>query len=523
MWLSDFVQKLEINEESSEFKENETKICSTKLQDFDTGHEINAVSLIDGETDAYLKDTLYFGYYTQVAAKENFPAHCILAYDCDEDCPNSQHAIFVEGSRLFSLFNRALSLLNESKKQNEFYLELIRRAHETQSLDGLINVASARLGNALILLDPNFQILAYSTIYQVTDKLWQENIKQGYCNYEFISTVMEFDSIKNAPEDAEPIEVTCYTSPNRKISSRIYHGGIRVGTALMLEKDTIVTPEGMKLMRIVSEAAGEAISFLTPQVLSPATQYQSLLFDLLIGATQTDVKQRIEHLHFPAHMCALAITPARFLSKHHLHERVANEIRTALKDAVLTFYRDSIAVLVPLHFGLSLTADEKATLDAVAKAEFVQIGISNAFENISSFAQYFGQALKALDMGAHFKGNSSLFYYEDWLFHDLLDRVNDSTQLGRFCHPALSLLNRYDHKKGTDLYHTLQIHLHHSCNLKLTSAALYIHRNSLTYRLDRIIALTGIDLTDSYTRFLLYASYEIDRHSGLNQSANMPS
>jgi DNA-binding PucR family transcriptional regulator len=96
------------------------------------------------------------------------------------------------------------------------------------------------------------------------------------------------------------------------------------------------------------------------------------------------------------------------------------------------------------------------------------------------------------------------------MFHDLLDLISGNEALERFRHPALSVLSQYDLKKGTELYRTLQAHLRCSGNLKMTAAELFIHRNSLTYRMERIVELTGIDLSDSYTRFLLLASYEID-------------
>ena len=45
---------------------------------------------------------------------------------------------------------------------------------------------------------------------------------------------------------------------------------------------------------------------------------------------------------------------------------------------------------------------------------------------------------------------------------------------------------------------------------------MFIHRNSLTYRLERIRVLTQLDLEDSQTRFLLEMSYRIDHFAGLD-------
>ena len=102
----------------------------------------------------------------------------------------------------------------------------------------------------------------------------------------------------------------------------------------------------------------------------------------------------------------------------------------------------------------------------------------------------------------------------DYLFGDLLSLLPDDADQGRFCPPARSLLSRYDHRHGTELYQTLKVFVQSSCNHKDTAAALYIHRNSLAYRMEKITEFTGLDLSNSRTRFILYMSYEIDRYTG---------
>ena len=47
---------------------------------------------------------------------------------------------------------------------------------------------------------------------------------------------------------------------------------------------------------------------------------------------------------------------------------------------------------------------------------------------------------------------------------------------------------------------TLDAYLAHGGNSSATAAALYLHRNTLTYRLRRITALSGLDLADPAVR-----------------------
>lgn len=67
----------------------------------------------------------------------------------------------------------------------------------------------------------------------------------------------------------------------------------------------------------------------------------------------------------------------------------------------------------------------------------------------------------------------------------------------------LAPLVRYDREHHGDLVKTLDAYLRHGGNSTRTADALFIHRNSLRYRLARIQALTGLDHDDPDTRLAL--------------------
>ena len=49
-------------------------------------------------------------------------------------------------------------------------------------------------------------------------------------------------------------------------------------------------------------------------------------------------------------------------------------------------------------------------------------------------------------------------------------------------------------------------------NQNLTAAALFLHRNTLAYRRQKIVGLTGVDLEDAQTQFLLRFSFLIENY-----------
>jgi purine catabolism regulator len=59
---------------------------------------------------------------------------------------------------------------------------------------------------------------------------------------------------------------------------------------------------------------------------------------------------------------------------------------------------------------------------------------------------------------------------------------------------AITRLARYDRERSTSLVRTLEEFLRRRGNIVATSAALYVHQNTLRQRLRRITEVSGLDL-----------------------------
>lgn len=64
-------------------------------------------------------------------------------------------------------------------------------------------------------------------------------------------------------------------------------------------------------------------------------------------------------------------------------------------------------------------------------------------------------------------------------------------------------LAEYDRERGGDLIRTLQAFFESNGTVSRAAERLYLHRNSLIYRLDRIEAITGLELKAPETKLAL--------------------
>ena len=71
---------------------------------------------------------------------------------------------------------------------------------------------------------------------------------------------------------------------------------------------------------------------------------------------------------------------------------------------------------------------------------------------------------------------------------------------------VLAPLEAYDARHGTDLVNTLSVYVKTGGNITTTADTLFLHRNSVAYRLLRIQELSGLKLRDTQIRSLLLAA-----------------
>ena len=88
----------------------------------------------------------------------------------------------------------------------------------------------------------------------------------------------------------------------------------------------------------------------------------------------------------------------------------------------------------------------------------------------------------------------------------LVTEIKSNVNLEGALHPALAKLEQYDKENQSDFLRTLSVYLNNDCNAQKCGRLLFLHRNSLVYRIHRIEDITGCDLSDPTERAFLRLS-----------------
>ncbi|MBR4762991.1 MAG: helix-turn-helix domain-containing protein, partial [Lachnospiraceae bacterium] len=122
-------------------------------------------------------------------------------------------------------------------------------------------------------------------------------------------------------------------------------------------------------------------------------------------------------------------------------------------------------------------------------------GYSYPFRDLRQLRLYYQQALDTRRYGSKYVPGSHIYRYQDIQVDILVGQLPEEI-LGTLLSPDYKLLTEYDMEHGLALVETAAAWYRNMLNISATAAALHIHRNTVTYRLDLIRDKLGIAIDD---------------------------
>lgn len=166
------------------------------------------------------------------------------------------------------------------------------------------------------------------------------------------------------------------------------------------------------------------------------------------------------------------------------------------KDFVIDLDNNMVAIVKEVK--MKITADElekiaRQIVDTVTSEAMVNIrlGIGSIATNIRDIAKSYKEARIALEVGKVFDGEKYIINYDNLGIARIIYQLPTT-----LCELFLSEV----FKKGSldsldqETLYTIQKFFENNLNVSETSRQLYVHRNTLVYRLDKVRKITGLDL-----------------------------
>ncbi len=181
-----------------------------------------------------------------------------------------------------------------------------------------------------------------------------------------------------------------------------------------------------------------------------------------------------------------------------IYDIVQNLFPDKSKDFVISINENDIALVKETKAGIDSKTIEKlaSTIADTISGEFylhVTIGIGTTVNNIKDLARSFKEAQAALEVGKVFDTEKTIIAYDNLgiarLIYQLPTTLCDTFLKEVFKRGSIDSLDQ-------ETLFTIQRFFENNLNVSETSRKLFVHRNTLVYRLEKIKKITGLDLRE---------------------------
>lgn len=206
-----------------------------------------------------------------------------------------------------------------------------------------------------------------------------------------------------------------------------------------------------------------------------------------------------------SHLLGKHVDYHQVMQRHY--ELLANTIDFYLTSAIIRDRVDEILVLWKVN---SRMDNEKAEVqkikqtvqhirdkfNASVKDYAVQVGIGNIAREIVDLAKSYNEARDTLIIGQSSQQEGFTISFNDLGIYRLLYKFEDVNKLRDFIPASLQKLLDYQKSNKDALLETLNVYLQCQQNVAKSAQLLFVHYKTVTYRLERIKEITGMNFDD---------------------------
>lgn len=137
------------------------------------------------------------------------------------------------------------------------------------------------------------------------------------------------------------------------------------------------------------------------------------------------------------------------------------------------------------------------------KSEQFFISIGKCTKSIRCLYKSYHQALSIQNFMENKKDSSNMLAYSNMGIYKLLMGVEDNEILEEYYEKTIQPLIEYDQKNNSDLANVLWTYLRNDGSVKETADELFVHRNTINYKLNRVAEILDMNLSSLDTRLQL--------------------
>lgn len=389
----------------------------------------------------------------------------------------------------------------------DFYRQVAHAQAQRSGLPGLTRLLMQAIERPVVIVDIHGRVLSWHSPSNITIALEEKIILP--------STIREF---KEVPMTG----VIAQKGQRLEVSSWPIGMDKRLGSLMIIGKPNPERPDFYSLAEITSLAAlvelAQQAEMANRERIYRDEFVRDILFNNFDGLDDVVSAGKIWGCNFTASHIVLVIEPIReagdkgFVLSDAL-PHIERFFQEKASGSILGEMAHSLVVLLPwLNPESSDWHGYVRDLFSALSQEFPQwsfeAGIGKRYEKVTMLYRSYQQAKVALELGKVVERKTRLAFFDELgavrLFY------NQSEQdLDEFFQEVIGVLEHYDQENHGSLLKTLWYYLRVNRDTNKAAEKLFIHVNTLRYRLKKVEELLNSSLENEETRFNIFAALKV--------------
>lgn len=434
---------------------------------------------------------------------------------------------------------RAIVLMQTKLKAEEMYLILLekisRQNRETKKfiskdlfrLTELLNngadikeiekAARKILGNPMIITDESYKVLAYSEDASMTDPIWKTIVSHTYCPSNLVKLTDYNHFWKRLKAAKRPLFVDseAFSPYIRRAVAEIRVKGKTKGYIALLERDKTIAERDLDVLQMVADLIGIKLREMDEISLVKGQMEREFLSDLFSGTMKSEkmAQNRAESLGWKLCDYYLVICAQQESKTLEDLKTVFLKLRHLLRErfplCVFRHHNNLAYFLLGSSTKSDLVMWANKRIETFLEREKIICYAGKPCQsliNVSASCRQAADSLKVMGMFDEVLLKKRLYSFSETAVFLMLSRLNGSDGQNPAVSPSLWKLVETDKTEGTEYVQTLRHFFLNNQSVSATAKSMFLHRNTILYRLNKIKELLEDDFDHPAVRLHLQIS-----------------
>lgn len=421
------------------------------------------------------------------------------------------YIVLKEEKSLLSVFDILQQIF---EKYNLWEDELLTIVNDDADIQKLCDRSQQFFRNPIIVHNGNFEVLATTANREAMDAMdffYQEDV-ECYVASTVLLNIFElsplyYDTIHKKNVENYHADYPAYDVLYINLSGEGFFPGRVIIPEYVCENTFYVYGVLRRLGEIVSIAISRHNAMRKGYRGALESMFVRLLQGSVIEQGHIDFCLQSKEWKTKDRYCCFVVTVKEAEARSFSITYCCQQLEKILGDCFAFFYDAGIVCIC--HF----SKDEKTIttigteLGTFLRDGFFKAGISNMFDNLYEAEFYYQQAKSAISIGNILDPQIWYYPFKKYALFYMLYYGIGKMPVEIFVDERILKLKSLGKKEGVDYFQTLKVYLENNMSLLHSSEALFIHRTTLFYRINRIKEFLEVDFNDKDIRIPMLISY----------------